>query len=185
MVSKMPECLSWLLTRSSSNTPGCYTQAPKRKEKKKISTWNSAWWQSEQMQGVRDSTFMLFGLMQRTKKGLHLELEDDRKWSEMEKVWRQRLYENHWFDKCESPPLHLLHQLQQGLLELAADGGGLVPPSDGAALPHVTSSLLTCDLCVHQEQVWHHLDTHTHKYIHNIFVQIYRYFSWKLTLNYL
>lgn len=52
-----------------------------------------------------------------------------------------------------SAPLHLLHQLQQGLLELAADGRSLVLPGDGAALSHVTSSLLTCDLCVSQEEV--------------------------------
>lgn len=51
------------------------------------------------------------------------------------------------------PPLHLLHQLQQGLLELAADGLSLVFPGDSAALSHVTSSMLTCDLCVSQEEV--------------------------------
>lgn len=50
-------------------------------------------------------------------------------------------------------PLHLLHQLQQGQLELAADGRRLVLPGDSAALPHVTSSLLTHDLCVTQEEV--------------------------------
>lgn len=50
-------------------------------------------------------------------------------------------------------PLHLLHQLQQGLLELVADGGRLVSSGDCAALPHVTSSLLTRDLCVNQEEV--------------------------------
>lgn len=59
---------------------------------------------------------------------------------------------------CTSP-LHLLHQLQQGLLKLAADGGSLVFSGDCAALPYVTS-LLTRGLCMNQEEVRYHLETH-------------------------
>lgn len=55
-------------------------------------------------------------------------------------------------------PLHLLHQLQQRLLELAADGLRLVLPGDRAALSHVSSSLVPCDLSVNQEEVGNHLD---------------------------
>lgn len=68
-------------------------------------------------------------------------------------VCRQQLCAMKLFSPLLSgSPLHLLHQLQQRLLELVADGGRLVSPGDRAALPHVTS-LLTCDLCVNQEEV--------------------------------
>lgn len=86
--------------------------------------------------------------MQRTKKGLHLKRKNKSK----QKLC-QSLDKSNISPLLSGSPLHLLHQLQQGLLELVADGGSCVFPGDCAALPHVTSSLLTSDLCVNQEEV--------------------------------
>lgn len=105
---------------------------------------------------------MLFGLMQRTKKGLHLE-QKEQCFYKILLVSIVVILPNIILAHPSDPPLHLLHQLQQGLLELAADGRSLIFPGDSAALSHVTSSLLTCDLCVSQEEVRHHLDTEGQK----------------------
>lgn len=99
--------------------------------------------------------------MHRTKKGLHL------KWEFKQQSKREIQEENLEVQQLgalnisSGSPLHLLHQLQQGLLELAADGGSLVFSGDSAAPPHVSCSLLARDLCMTQEEVRHHLDTNT------------------------
>lgn len=72
----------------------------------------------------------------------------------------------HSVKKTSCSPLHLLHQLEQGLLELVADGGCLVFSGDCAALPPVASSLLTQDLSVSHEQVRHHLSARAHTRSH-------------------